>query len=152
MDMHADMRAQRFRPRTIGAAEIGAAENENAAGTGQTGHAPAPVQVLAGMVPEKGPERGLSATSQTSQQQIVPRADVVAARPAHEGAALPTDYAGGGVAPPHLRSATKPKKIGSCSWLTQAGAPMEAFWVPGSTWYFYVVLRPTTGDVSNRKM
>ena len=56
MDMHADMRAQRFRPRTIGAAEIGAAENENAAGTG---HAPAPVQVLAGMVPEKGPERGL---------------------------------------------------------------------------------------------
>ena len=87
MDMHADMRAQRFRPRTIGAAEIGAAENENAAGTG---HAPAPVQVLAGMVPEKGPERGLSATSQTSQQQIVPRADVVAARPAHEGAALPT--------------------------------------------------------------
>ena len=80
------------------------------------------------MVPGNGrPERGLLATS--SQNVNVPRADVVlAARPTHEGAALPTDYAGRGGVPPHLQSATLPKKIGSCSWLTQAGAPMEAFW------------------------
>ena len=84
MDMHADMRAQRFRPRTIGAAEIGAAENENAAGTG---HAPAPVQVLAGMVPEKGPERGLSATSQ--QGKNVPRAPVSAPRAKRAQSCLP---------------------------------------------------------------
>ena len=100
MDMHADMRAQ---------------EEES-------------IHSSTAMVPGNGrPERGLLATS--SQNVNVPRADVVlAARPTHEGAALPTDYAGRGGVPPHLQSATLPKKIGSCSWLVHAGAPMEAFW------------------------
>ena len=119
MDMHADMRAQ---------------EEES-------------IHSSTAMVPGNGrPERGLLATS--SQNVNVPRADVVlAARPTHEGAALPTDYAGRGGVPPHLQSATLPKKIGSCSWLVHAGAPMEAFWCftgPADiTGYNFVATRPS---------